>query len=236
MAEDTRPVALLVGASSGLGRALAVALAKDYRLILLASSQARLEQTDDLVRQQSGKSATLVPFDLQNHDDIHAMVARIWQRFTRLDLFIGLAATIAEASPLAHLSPELHEKMHRVNYLGIARILSSCDPVLRHTENARVIMITGTMNNTDDTPNAYTAAFNASKAALDTLSSSYALELEQTSVRVATVHPRPFASRLRRKIFPGLAENALPSAREKAETLVKILRNDTFTNGMHLEI
>ena len=236
MTTDTRPVAFLVGASSGLGRALACALVKSYQLILLASSRARLEETDDMLRKNHGVSATLVPMNLERHDDIDAMVAGIWRRFARLDLLCGLAATIAEAAPLAHTDPKAMLKMTMVNTLAHFRLLRACDAMLKNTMQSRVMMITGGMRDDGQTPNAFTAGFDASKAALQKLTQSYALELGQSEVKAVTIDPGCFESRLRRKVFPGQTARTLPQASKKAQAIAQLLRDDQFMNGAHCDI
>ena len=233
---NNKPVALLVGASSGLGRELALALAEHYHLVLLASSQARLEETDDLLREKYGTSATLVPLDLKKHDTIDAMIAGLWQRFGRLDLLCLIAATIGEATPLAHCDPKKFNDMINVNLSAPFRILRACDAVLRQSPDAQVACITGMMSENGTTPNAFTAGFDASKAALLQLSQSYARELEQTSVRAFTIDPTCFESRLRRKVFPGQKSDTLPSASEKAAKIAEILLNNQASNGTHYTV
>ena len=233
---QNKPIALLVGASSGLGREIALILAEHYHLVLLASAQARLEETDDLLREKYGVSATLVPMNLEKHDEIDAMIASLWQRFGRLDLLCLLAATIAEATPLAHCDPKGFNKMLNVNFVAHFRILRACDAILRQSENALVASITGTMSTDGKTPNAYTAGFDASKAALLQLMHSYARELEQTSVRAITIDPACFASRLRRKIFPGQKSESLPSAADKAAKIAKILLDHQVINAAHYDV
>ena len=229
-------VALIVGASSGLGRALALELADRYHLVLLASSSARLEETDDLLRRQSGQSATLVAMNLENHDEIDAVVAGLWQRFGRLDLLCLCAANTTEATPLAHLAQKDFDKMLNVNLSAPFRILRACDAILRHTAHAQIAAITGRMSADGVAPNAFTAGFDASKAALMQLVQSYALELGQTSTRAFTVDPGHFGSRLRRTVFPGQKSANLPDASEKARKIAEIVLNGNAVNAAHYDV
>lgn len=227
-----RKIALISGGSSGLGLALAQRLAAEYHPVLLARSTARLEMADDSLRQQGIEGATLVPMDLRDHTNIDSMIAGLYQRFGRLDLLVGAAATICPSAPLAHCDPGQVEDMYAVNLLANFRLLRASDALLRQARAGMVVMITGRMG-VDDKPNAFTAAFDATRAALETLTLHYALELSQTPLRAVTVDPGAFASSLRRVVFPGIKDDSLPSASEKAEALAKLILDNDLVNGRH---
>ena len=227
-----RPIALLVGASSGLGAALAQAIAPHYHLVLVARTQARLEVLDDALRAQ-GHSATLVPVDLaEQHDHIDHIVAGLWQRFTRLDLLVGLAATTADASPLAHLAPPDFTRMMMVNCQAHYRFLRATDALLRQAPKGRALMVGGRLHNDYKAKhNPFTAGFDASKAALEQMTHNFCAELSHTNLKAGLVLPHPFDSRLRRIVYPGQSPEKLSSATQQAAYLTQHILNDDWNNG-----
>ncbi len=199
-------IALITGASRGLGAAIAEKFAMEgAHVILVARTQGGLEETDDRVRAAGGQ-ATLLPLDLVKFDEIDRMAAAVAQRFGRLDILVGNAATLPPLTPVGHLSPKDWQATMDLNVTANWRLLRAFDPGLRRSESGRVIMVTSGMAME---ASAYWAAYAASKAALETLVASYAKEIGFTKVRANLLDPGAMRTGMRATAFPGEDPNSL---------------------------
>ncbi len=193
-------IALITGASRGLGAAVAERFAAEgAHLILVARTQGGLEETDDRVRAAGGE-ATLVPLDLTQFDEIDRMAAAVAGRFGRLDILVGNAGVLPPLTPVGHLSPKDWQAAMDLNVTANWRLLRAFDPGLRLSEAGRVIMVTSAAAMDAF---AYWAAYAASKAALETLVSSYAKEVVKTSIRANLLDPGTVRTAMREQAFPG---------------------------------
>lgn len=193
-------VALVTGASRGIGRAVAVRYAEEgAHLILSARTQGALEEVDDEVR-ALGTSATLVPADLTDFTTIDRMGAAVFERFGRLDVLVGNAGDLGTLSPLAHIDPATWERVMAINLTANWRLIRSFDPLLRTSEAGRAIFVTSGIT---AGPRAYWGAYAVSKAALEMMVRIYAAEVVKTRVRVNLINPGATRTRMRAAAFPG---------------------------------
>jgi NAD(P)-dependent dehydrogenase (short-subunit alcohol dehydrogenase family) len=212
-------IALITGASRGLGAAIAEKFAMEgAHVILVARTQGGLEETDDRVRAAGGQ-ATLVPLDLVKFDEIDRMAAAVAQRFGRLDILVGNAATLPPLTPVGHLSPKDWQATMDLNVTANWRLLRAFDPGLRRSESGRVIMVTSGMAME---ASAYWAAYAASKAALETMIASYAKEIGFTKVRANLLDPGAMRTGMRATAFPGEDPNSLRPPEEVAPVAVSL--------------
>jgi NAD(P)-dependent dehydrogenase (short-subunit alcohol dehydrogenase family) len=225
-------IALVTGASRGIGRAAAIALAKaGAHVILTARTVGGLEETDDEI-QKAGGTATLVPMNLRDFDAIDRLGASIYERWGRLDAFLGNAGVLGQLSPLAHLDPKTFQEVLEVNLTANWRLIRSLDPLLRLSDAGRVLFVT---SGAARKHTAYWGAYALSKAALESLALTYAAECETTKVKVNLINPGPMRTAMRKKAMPGEDPAKLPVPEDLAYRAVEMLapsydRNETVIN------
>jgi len=194
-------VAVVTGASRGLGAAVARALAAEgAQVVLIARTQGALEQLDDQIRRDGGLRAVLAPFDLTDFAQIDRLGRAIFDRFGRLDTLVSAAATLGVLSPLGHVEPEVWERVIATNLTANWRLIRSLDPLLRQSARGRAVFVTAAEAR-DAT--AYWGPYAVAKAGIEALARIYAAEVAHTPVRVNLIDPGPFRSRLRAQAFPG---------------------------------
>ena len=216
-------IALITGASRGIGAAVAKRFAAEgAQVILTARTVGGLEEVDDAIR-AAGGSATLVPMDLRQFEMIDTLGAMIYERFGKLDILVGNAAMLGSLSPVAHASPTEVEDVFRVNVLANYRLLRSMDPLLRRADTARVVMVT---SGAAVAPVAYWGPYAASKAAMEHLTLTYAAEMHQSNVRVNILDPGVVQSRMRAQAFPGEDAARLPAPESVTDWFVKLCGAD----------
>lgn len=219
----TRPladqVALVTGASRGFGAAVAIALAKaGAHVVLIARTVGGLEETDDKVRAVGG-AATLMPLDLSDPEKLANLGPTLFQRFGRLDIFVGAAAELGQLSPLPHADPKTWNRVLSVNLTANHRLAATLDPLLRGAPMGRAIFVT---DKTALGPSAYWSAYGVSKAGLAQMVQSWRAELgEDSRLEVALFDPGPMSTKLRSKAFPGEQPGTMPSPAQAADRLVQ---------------
>jgi NAD(P)-dependent dehydrogenase (short-subunit alcohol dehydrogenase family) len=192
-------VALITGASRGIGAAVARRYAAEgAHVILIARTVGGLEETDDAVKAVGG-SATLLPLDLADGALIDQIGPSILERFGRLDIFVGNAAAIGPLSPMGHIVAKDWDRVIAVNLTANWRLVRSLDPLLRLSDSGRAIFVTCAVT-TAVFP--YWGAYAASKAGLETLARTYAGEVTKTNLRVNLLDPGIVRSKLRAAAFP----------------------------------
>jgi NAD(P)-dependent dehydrogenase (short-subunit alcohol dehydrogenase family) len=221
-------IVLVTGASRGIGRAAAIALAKDgAHVVLVARTVGGLEDTDDDIR-KCGGSATLVPLDVTNFPGIDQLGATIFERWGRLDGFLGNAGELGVLTPLSHLNPKIWQKSIDVNVTGNWRMIRSLDPLLRKSEAGRVLFISsGAARNFRP----YWGSYSIAKAALEALALTYAAECANTNVRVNLFNPGPLRTRMRAKAMPGEDPMTLDPPEAVAPRIVELLSPGCTKNG-----
>src|SRR5580765_8081374 len=181
-------IALVTGASRGIGRAAALALAQaGAHVILVARTVGGLEDADDEI-QKIGGTATLVPMNLRDSDAIDRLGASIYERWGRLDAFLGNAGVLGAVTPLAHLEPKLFQELLDVNVTANWRLIRSLDPLLRASDAGRALFVTSGAARVH-TP--FWGGYAMAKAALESLALTYAAECAGTDVKVNLFSPRP---------------------------------------------
>lgn len=221
-------LALVTGASRGIGRAVALALAREgAHVILLARSVGALEEVDDQIR-SSGGHATLVRCDLRKFEQVDALGPSIFQRWGKLDILIGNAGTLGPLSPLTHVTADAWKDVIDINLNAPWRLIRTCDPILRRSDAGRVVFVTSGAATAE---NAYWGPYAVSKAGLDALVRTYAREVEDSSVRANLISPGPIRTQMRAKAFPGEDPATLPAPEEVAELFVDLVEPASLANG-----
>jgi len=222
-------IALVTGASRGLGAAIARRFAAEgAHLILVARTQGGLEELDDEIRAAGGTAATLLPLDLRDFDKIDQMGAAIHQRFGRLDVLVGNAATLGRLSPMGHFEPTGWGEVMALNLTANWRLIRSLDPLLRVSEAGRAIFVTCAAAR-DLEP--YWGAYAASKAALEAMVRIYAAELGLTKATANLVDPGIMGTRLRKQGFPGEDAATLSTPENAAGIFVTLAEARSTGNG-----
>ena len=224
-------IALVTGASRGIGRALALALAREgAHVVALARTQGALEELDDEIR-ALGAEATLAPCDLTDFDALDRLGAALFQRWRKLDIFIANAGVLGPVTPLSHIDPNQWEETLNVNVTANWRLIRSLDPLLRMSDAGRAIFISSGAGNKAQL-SAYQGPYATSKAALDALARVYAAETATTSnVRVMSVNPGPLRTRMRATLMPGENPLSLKTPEDLAPKLIEICRPDWTQTG-----
>lgn len=225
-------IALITGASRGIGAAVARRFAQEgAHVILTARSTAGLEEVDDAV-QAAGGQATLVPLDLKEYDKIDELAGLIAQRFGKLDILVGNAAQLGELTPIAHASPKMWDKVMSINVTANYRLIRAFDPLLRASDAGRAIFVTSGITQMDV---AYWGPYAASKAALEMMVRTYAAEVAKTNVRVNLLDPGVVRTRMREQAFPGENPLALPEPDSLAETFLALALPGCRRHGERVE-
>ena len=221
-------IALITGASRGLGAAAAVAFAREgAHCVLVARTVGGLEAVDDRIKEFGG-SATLVPLDVTDGPGIDRLGGALYERFGKLDVLLGNAALLGTLSPMGHIDPEIFERVMAVNVTANWRLIRSMDPLLQRSDAGRAIFVT---SGASRRPLPYWGAYAASKAALDMLAGVYAAECEHTQVRVNLFNPGPMRTGMRKEAFPGEKPESLPPPDALTEGLVQLALPSCTLNG-----
>ncbi|BAQ17620.1 SDR family NAD(P)-dependent oxidoreductase [Methyloceanibacter caenitepidi] len=222
-------IALITGASRGIGRATAKLLAADgAHVLLLGRDRKRLEAVDDEINAAGGK-ATLIPLDLANGAAIDPLGPSLYERFGRLDIFVGNAAILGGLRPLNHIPSQTWEKVLAVNLTANWRLIRTLDPLLRLSDAGRVVFVTSSRVAAQG--RAYWAPYSVSKAGLETLAKTYANETADSAIKVNIVDPRATATSMRAEAYPGEDQSTLKSPAQVAETIVKLCLPSTTDTG-----
>jgi NAD(P)-dependent dehydrogenase (short-subunit alcohol dehydrogenase family) len=226
-------VALVTGASRGIGAATAEALAAaGAHVILTARTADALEQVEERIHAARG-SATIAPLDLTESDSIARLATAISGRWDALDMLVLNAATLGSLSPVAAIDGKEFNRVLTLNVLANQAMIAGFDPMLRRSAAGRLLAVTSSVG---AHPRAYWGAYGASKAAFDTLVLSYAEEVRNVSpVKVAIVDPGATATTMRARAFPGEDPATLKPPAAVADAIADLLRRD-FETGERLEI
>ncbi len=210
-------IALITGASRGLGAALAEALAPTHHVVAVARTAGALEELDDRIKAAGGQ-ATLAPMDIANPDAMAHLCRGIHDRWGRADLWLHTAIHAAPLAPAGHIDGKDWDKSAAINATATATLVRMVEPLLRAAPAGRAVFF--------DDPRAgrkFFGAYGATKAAQIALARSWQAESERTGPRIDIVEPRPLATALRARFFPGEDRAALTPPREEALRLVDLL-------------
>ncbi len=228
MARFTDKLALVTGASRGIGRAVAIALAREGAHVIIAARRTgSLEDVDDEIRKLGG-SATLVRLDLNEGDKIDALGPSIYERWGRLDVLIANAGILGPLSPLPHISEDAWDSVLTVNLTANWRLIRTLDPLLRHAEAGRAVFVS---SGAAAAKNAYWGPYAVSKAGLEALAKTYAQEIANTNVRVNLINPGPIRTEMRERAFPGEDPMTLATPDDVADLFLRVADISCTDNG-----
>ena len=221
-------IAVVTGASRGIGRAAALALAgTGAHVVALARTQGALEELDDEIRFLGG-AATLVPVDLTDFEAIDRLGAALHQRWGKLDIVIGNAGILGEVAPLTHVDLKVWDAVLAVNVTANWRLIRSLDPLLRASDAGRAIFVTSGAAHHCKT---YWGPYSVSKAALEALVRTYAAETASTAVRAMLVNPGPLRTRMRAAAMPGEDPMTLKTPEDLAPHFVRLAAPEWTETG-----
>jgi len=212
-------IALVTGASRGIGRATAIALARaGAHVVAVARTVGALEEVDDAAR-AAGSSATLVPLDMRDYPGIYRLATALNERYQRLDVLIGNAAVAGQRSPLDHVDPQNWDEVLAVNVTANWHFIRAMDPLLKRAKAGRAVFIT---SGAATHARAYAGPYSMSKAALNVLARTYADETSSTPVRVNLFNPGPTRTRMRALVMPGEDPMTLPTPEQVSEKILEL--------------
>jgi len=212
-------IALVTGASRGIGYASALALAKaGAHIVALARTVGGLEELDDAIKALGG-SATLVPLDLKDYAGIDRLGLALHERFGRLDVLVGNAGILGALSPLDHVEAKAWDEVMAVNVTANWRLIRALDRLLRSSDAGRVVFVS---SGVAALALAYWGPYAVSKAALEALARTYAAETATTNLRVNLFTPGPIRTRMRAQAFPGEDPTTLETPDRPAEKIVDL--------------
>ncbi len=228
MTDKTLPldgqIALVTGASRGIGHACALALAKaGAHIVATARTQGGLEALDDEIKTSTGQSATLAPLDLAEPTGLDQLGFAIHQRFGRLDLLVHCGAILGPLTPVAHLDPPAWDKVMAVNATATYRLIRATEPLLKSAPKGRALFLT---TGRVVRPKAFWGPYGASKAAMEHIVRTWADELENTPVRAALVDPDVMRTRMRAEAMPGEDPETLPDPSEIGPLILELAQAD----------
>jgi NAD(P)-dependent dehydrogenase (short-subunit alcohol dehydrogenase family) len=212
-------IAVVTGASRGIGRAAALALADaGAHVVALARTQGALEELDDDIRGR-GASATLVPVDLKDLDALDRLGAAIHERWGKLDVLFGNAGILGELAPITHVDQPVWDAVMTINVTANYRLIRSLDPLLRASEAGRAVFVS---SGAAHKCTAYWGPYSISKAALEALVRTYAAETVKTPVRVMLINPGPLRTAMRQAAMPGEDPMTLKTPEDLAPHIVRL--------------
>jgi len=221
-------VALVTGASRGIGHAAGRALAAaGAHVILVARTVGGLEDLDDEI-QKAGGHATLVPLDLKDFAALDRLGASIYERWGKLDAFLGNAAVLGPVTPLSHINPKQFQELVDVNITANWRLIRSLDPLLRQSDAGRVVFVTSGVARRHMP---FWGGYSMSKAALESLALIYAAECAGTNVKVNLLSPGALRTGMRARAFPGEDPQTLETPDAVAPLIVEMLSPSYDRNG-----
>jgi NAD(P)-dependent dehydrogenase (short-subunit alcohol dehydrogenase family) len=221
-------VAVVTGASRGIGRAAALALAEaGAHIVALARTQGALEELDDAIRERGG-SATLVPVNLKDYEALDRLGAALHQRWGKLDILVGNAGILGELAPITHVDQPVWDEVMAVNVTANYRLIRSLDPLLRASDAGRAVFVS---SGAAHKCLAYWGPYSISKAALEALVRTYAAETVKTPLRVMLLNPGPLRTAMRRAAMPGEDPLTLKTPEELAPHIVKLALPDWSETG-----
>lgn len=239
MTENTQPaaptdrplegrIALITGASRGLGAAVAERYAMaGAHVILLARTVGGLEETDDRVKAVGG-TATLVPHDLADLDKLDSLGQQIYERFGRLDILVGNAGLLGNISPMSQQKPRDWDRVMTVNVSANQRLIRNCEPLLKLSTAGRAIFVT---SRAARRIRGYWGAYATSKAALEAMVKTWAMEIENSRIRANLVDPGALRTRMRATAYPGEEKDLQTPPEAIAELFVDLALPGLTANG-----
>jgi NAD(P)-dependent dehydrogenase (short-subunit alcohol dehydrogenase family) len=222
-------IALVTGASRGIGRAAALSLAgAGAHVVAVARTQGALEELDDAIRARGAEPATLVPLDLKDFAALDRLGAALNQRWGKLDVLFGNAGILGDLTPLGHVDPKGWDNIMTVNVTANWRLIRSLDRLLRASDAGRALFVS---SGAAHKCTAYWGPYSISKAALEALARTYAAETVETPVRVMLVNPGPLRTRMRASAMPGEDPETLRTPDDLAPHIVRLASPEWSETG-----
>lgn len=213
-------IAVVTGATRGIGQACALALAgAGAHVVAVGRTQGALEALDDEIRSWNGPRPTLVNLDLTNGDGIDQLGGALFERHKRLDILVHAAAVLGGLRPVSHIDPKLWDEVVATNLTSVFRLIRSFEPLLKASDGGRAIFLT---SGRAVRPKAYWGSYAATKAGLDALVRCWADEMENTRVRAVIVDPNTMRTKMRAEAYPGEDAATLPDPSEIGPMIVEL--------------
>jgi NAD(P)-dependent dehydrogenase (short-subunit alcohol dehydrogenase family) len=226
-------VALVTGASRGIGYFTALELAKaGAHVIACARTVGGLEELDDAI-QKAGGSATLVPFDLTDMNAIDGLGQAIFERWGKLDILVANAGMLGIISPVGHIEAKVFEKVMTVNVTATWRLIRSVEPLLLKSDAGRALILSSSAAHKCKP---FWGVYSASKAAVEALARTWAAEQQRTALRVICVDPGATRTAMRAQAVPGEDKDALPHPSTVAEALLPLASADMQETGRIFQV
>ena len=217
-------IALVTGASRGIGRACALALAAaGAQVVAVARTEGGLTDLDDEIRKLTGEPATLVPMDIADGDSLDRLGGILHQRFGRLDVLVHAAAILGPVTPVSHIEPKHWDRIVAVNLTATYRLIRTTEPLLRASEAAHAIFLT---TGRVARPKAFWGPYGVTKAGMEHMVRTWADELEQTQVRAVLLDPGVMRTAMRAEAMPGEDPMSLPDPSEIGPLIVELAQAD----------
>jgi NAD(P)-dependent dehydrogenase (short-subunit alcohol dehydrogenase family) len=217
-------IALVTGASRGIGRASALALAKaGAHVVAVARTEGGLTELDDEIRAATGEPATLVPMDITEGNGLDQLGLALHQRFGRLDVLVHAAAMLGPMTPMSHLEPQHWDKVVALNLTATYRLLRSFEPLLKASDAGRAIFLT---TGRVAQPKAFWGPYGTTKAGMEHMVRTWADELEQTNVRAVLLSPGPMRTKMRAEAMPGEEPETVTPPEEIGPLIVELAQAD----------
>ncbi|MDC1090546.1 SDR family NAD(P)-dependent oxidoreductase [Emcibacteraceae bacterium] len=224
-------VAVVTGASRGIGKATALALAKEgAHIIAVARTVGALEALDDEIKAVSGNAATLIPLDITDFDALDRLGGVIMEKYGKLDILIANAGFLADITPVSHLKPKTFDKLINVNVTANYRLIRSLDPLLRAADHGRAVFMGS--SNVARNPRHFWGGYATSKAALECLVKTYAQEIERSNLRVNILNPGPIRTAMRAKAAPGEDASKLDTPEDLMPLMMQLCSPEFNDNGI----
>jgi NAD(P)-dependent dehydrogenase (short-subunit alcohol dehydrogenase family) len=221
-------IALVTGASRGIGKAAAIGLAAaGAHVVCLARTVGGLEAADDAIK-KAGGSATLVPLNIRDFEALDRLGRTIFERWGRLDAFFANAGALGVLTPLAHLDPKVFQELVEVNVTANWRLIRSLDPLLRQSDAGRALFVT---SGAARHHTAFWGGYGMAKAALESLALTYAAECATTKIKVNLLSPGAVRTGMRAKAMPGEDPSTLPPPEALVPLIVNCLSPSFTKNG-----
>ena len=222
-------IALVTGASRGIGRAVALEFAREgAHVIAMARTEGGLTELDDEIRKVSGQSATLVAENLTDYAKIDQVGGAIFQRWKKLDILVGCAGALGQLSPMQSYTPKMWEDVFAVNVHANWRLIRAMDPLLRESDAGRAIFVTSAAGRRAAM---YWGPYAASKAALDNMVQTYATEIAHTKIRANLLDPGRVRTKMRAAAYPGEDPSKLTPPEAITKTFVELADAACTKNG-----
>lgn len=236
MAENSKPlsdkIALVTGASRGIGAALALQLAEaGAHVVAVARTVGGLEELDDKIK-AAGGSATLVPLDVKDMDGIARLALALHERYGRLDVMVGNAGVLGVLSPLGHVEPKDFDNLFAINVKANWQLIRTMDPLLKAAPAGRAVFVTSGLSWMG---RAYTGIYGATKAAINALVQTYAAETVTTNVKVNAFNPGPTRTRMYSSGWPGIDPATLTPPENVARAMIPLCLADCTQSGKYYD-